>query len=145
MKKALVLLVFMAFLFGGSFVERIDAALVCGPCETDANCEGDLVCRGAVGGAQGVCQETDTIQICNPLQSGDLTDIVGNILDILFNFALVLTPLMVVVAGIMFVTAGGSPERISTAKRILLWTAVGFVIILLAKGLIVVIRAIIGF
>ena len=74
-----------------------------------------------------------------------MTDIIDNILTILFNFALVLTPLMVVVAGIMFVTAGGSPERISTAKRILLWTAVGFMIILLARGLIAVIRTIIGF
>ncbi|MCH7828698.1 hypothetical protein IH982_02395 [Patescibacteria group bacterium] len=145
MKKALILVVFIAFLFGGSFVERIDAAPVCGACETDANCDGDLVCQGAVEGAQGLCQEKDTIQICNPLQTENFTGIVNNILDILFNFALLLTPLMIVVAGIMFVTAGGSPERISTAKRILLWTAVGFVIILLAKGLIVVLRAIIGF
>jgi len=145
MKKALVLVVLIAFLFGGSFVERVDAAEVCGSCSTDTDCDGPLVCQGAVGGTQGVCQETDTIRICNPLQTENLTDIVDNILNLLFNFALVLTPLMVVVAGVMFVTAGGDPNRISTAKRILLWTAVGFVIILLAKGLIAVLRAIIGF
>ena len=141
MKKALVLVVSIIFLLGGSFVERVDAAPVCGFCNTSADCDGPLVCQGDPG----ICQETDTIRICNPLQTAELTDIIDNILTILFNFALVLTPLMVVVAGIMFVTAGGSPERISTAKRILLWTAVGFMIILLARGLIAVIRTIIGF
>ena len=153
MKKALVLVVLIAFLLGVGFIERVDAAVMCELCNTSEDCD-------ALGGPateckndpddtddkkQGVCQEPGKTQICNPLQTEDLTDIVNNILTLLFNFALVLTPLMIVVAGTMFVTAGGSPERVSTAKRILLWTAVGFIIILLARGLIVVLRVIIGY
>ena len=83
--------------------------------------------------------------ICNPLGSTNFTDIINNILTLLFNFALVLTPIVVIASGVMFVTAGGDPTRISTAKRILLGAAAGFVIILLARGLVVVLRAIIGF
>lgn len=83
--------------------------------------------------------------ICNPLQSARFTDIVKNVLTILFNFALVLTPIMVVIAGIMFVTAAGDPSRVSRAKQILIWTAVGFVVILVARGLVLVLRTIIGF
>ena len=90
-------------------------------------------------------QPDDTTCICNPLRSTNVTDIVTNILTLLFNFALVLTPVMVVVAGTMFVTAGGDPGRISTAKSILLWTAVGLVIIVLARGLVAVLGTIIGF
>jgi hypothetical protein len=83
--------------------------------------------------------------ICNPLRSTNIVDIIKNIVTLLFNFALVLTPVMVVVAGIMFVTAAGDPGRISTAKSILLWTIVGLVIIILSRGLVAVLGAIIGF
>ena len=154
MKKALVLVVLVALLFGGSLVERVDAVAVCDMCDAPAPedtdpCAPDFECRNDLeagdGKKQGVCQEPGKTQICNPLGSTNFVGIINNILNLLFNFALVLSPLMIVVAGIMFVTAGGSPDRISTAMRILLWTAVGFVIILLARGLVVVIRAIIGF
>ena len=83
--------------------------------------------------------------ICNPLRSTNIADIIKNIVTLLFNFALVLTPVMVVVSGIMFVTAAGDPGRISTAKSILLWTAVGLVIIILSRGLVAVLATIIGF
>lgn len=119
----------------------LPGVVAAGPCDqycTEANAGASQQELAAIDTQGHTC-------ICNPLQTENLTDIINNILTVLFNFALVLTPLMVVVAGIMFVTAGGSPDRVSTAKQILLWTAVGFVIILLARGLIVVIRAIIGF
>lgn len=146
----------VALLFGGTFVKSAEAAVVCDVCDAgNADIQKDpcpsagLECRNDPipndDKQQGVCQEPGKTQICNPLGSAGLTDIVNNILTILFNFALVLAPLMIVVAGIMFVTAGGSPDRLSTAKRILIWTVVGFVIILIARGLIVVLRAMIGF
>lgn len=86
-----------------------------------------------------------TTCICNPLQAKGLFDVITPILNFLFNIALVLAPLMIVVAGILFVTATGDPAKISRAKQMLIWTGVGFGIILLAKGLIAVLRAIIGF
>ena len=127
----MILVFLIAFLFTGNFVDAQQ-----GPCQA--------YCTELREGGTPL-QPSEAACICNPLQTEDLAGIVDNVLTVLFNFALVLTPLMIVIAGIMFVTAGGSPERVSTAKRILLWTAVGFVIILLARGLVVVIGAIIGF
>lgn len=83
--------------------------------------------------------------ICNPLQSENFTDIIDNILNFLFNIALVLSPIMVVIAGVLFITAAGKPEQLSKAKQILIWTAVGFGVILLSRGLITVLQRIIGF
>jgi hypothetical protein len=153
MKKVLILLVLIVFLLGVGFSERIDAA-VCDACNastssTNADCRAPASeCRGDLspddGKKQGVCQEPGKTQICNPLRTTSFVGIINNILTLLFNFALVLSPIMIVVAGIMFVTAGGSPDRVSTAKRILLWTVVGFVIVILARGLIAVLRIIIG-
>jgi hypothetical protein len=93
----------------------------------------------------GIPKVPNTTCVCNPLQTANFTSIISNILTLLFNFALVLTPIMVVVAGIMFVTATGDPAKISKAKQMLIWTFVGFVIILLSRGLIAVLQAIIGF
>jgi len=87
----------------------------------------------------------DRACICNPLQTTNFTGIIGNILNFLFNIAIVLSPIMLVIAGVLFITAAGKPEQISKARQILIWTAVGFGVILLSRGLITIIQEIIGF
>jgi hypothetical protein len=71
----------------------------------------------------------------NPLQADDFGELIDSVINIIFNLSLLLAPLMIVVAGFLFVTAAGNPNRVNTAKRIVLWTAVGFLIILLSKGI----------
>lgn len=83
--------------------------------------------------------------ICNPLQAKTFTDVINNILNFLFGVSIVIIPIMVVFAGFMFLTAGGNPAQFTKARGLLLWTAVGFGVILLAKGLTTVLRKIIGF
>ncbi|MDA1337629.1 MAG: hypothetical protein O3C23_02600, partial [bacterium] len=98
MRKTLVLVVVLVILIGGvSFGERVDAAApICGPCENDGQCDGDLICKGATEEAKGICQDSKTTQICNPLRSTNFTSIIDNILNFLFNVALVISPIMVV-------------------------------------------------
>lgn len=76
------------------------------------------------------------IKIENPLQADTFQELIDNLLNFLFTLALALFPLMIVIAGLYFVTAGGDPEKVKTAKNIILYTVVGFLIILLAKGFI---------
>ncbi|MDO8633035.1 MAG: pilin [Candidatus Wildermuthbacteria bacterium] len=83
--------------------------------------------------------------ICNPLQAKTFTDLINNIMNFLFGVSIVVIPIMVVFAGFMFLTAGGNPAQFTKARGLLLWTAVGFGVILLAKGLTTVLRQIIGF
>lgn len=83
--------------------------------------------------------------LCNPLQAKNFTDLINNIMNFLFGVAIVLAPIMVVFAGFMFLTAGGNPAQFTKARSLLVWTAVGFGVILLAKGLTTVLRKIIGF
>ncbi len=71
----------------------------------------------------------------NPLQADDFNELIDSIINIIFNLSLLLAPLMIVVAGFLFVTAAGDPNRVNTAKKIILWTAVGFLIVLLSKGI----------
>jgi len=82
--------------------------------------------------------------ICNPLEAEDFEVIIGNIIDFIFKIALVLAPLMVVIGGVLLVTSGGNAQQITQAKNLILWTAIGFFILLLAKGILSLIEQILG-
>ncbi|MDO8474187.1 MAG: pilin [bacterium] len=91
-------------------------------------------------------QPKDKTCICNPLGQGTkFTDVVDRILNILFFIAIAVAPVMIIVAGFKFLTGGGNPETLQGARQMLIWTAVGFGIILLSKGIVMILRSIIGF
>jgi hypothetical protein len=83
--------------------------------------------------------------ICNPLTTTKFTDVVDRILNILFFVAIAVAPVMIIVAGFRFLTGGGNPETLKGARQMLIWTAVGFGIILLSKGIVFIVRNVIGF
>ena len=83
--------------------------------------------------------------ICNPLTTSKFTDVVDRILNIIFFIALAVAPVMFIVAGFKFLTGGGDPKVLTSARQMLIWTAVGFGIILLSKGIVIILRNVIGF
>jgi len=84
------------------------------------------------------------IKFPNPIKATSFTGLTNDILNFLFTIAIILAPILLVIAGIIFMTAAGNPAKITTAKNMLLWTVVGFGIILLSKGLIGVLKGILG-
>lgn len=86
----------------------------------------------------------EIIQIENPLNATSFEGITGNLIDFIFKIAIVLAPLMVIVGGFLFLTAGGNIQQISRARNLLIWTAVGFAIVLLSKGILAIINQILG-
>ena len=72
----------------------------------------------------------------NPIGAENFGQLVDRIIDIFFTIALYVTPLMIVIAGLLFVTAAGNPNQVQTAKNVLLYSLVGFLIILVAKGIV---------
>ncbi len=76
-----------------------------------------------------------SVSLPNPLEANSFEELIDSVINIIFYLALLLAPLMVIVAGFLFVTAAGDPNRVTAAKRIILWTAVGFLIVLLSKGI----------
>lgn len=85
------------------------------------------------------------ITIRNPLTEGtQFEDIVDNLIDFVFNIAIVLAPLTTIIAGFLLVTAGGNLEQINKAKAMIVWSIIGFLIILLAKGIMAVIMNLLG-
>ncbi len=86
----------------------------------------------------------EVIQIENPLTATSFEMIIDNIIDFIFKIAVVLAPLMVIVGGFLLLTAGGNIQQISRARNLLIWTAVGFLIVLLSKGVLAIINQILG-
>jgi len=86
----------------------------------------------------------DEVIIENPLTATSFEQIVGNIIDFIFKIAITLAPLMIIIGAFYIMTAGGDTNRVTTGKNIILYTLIGFAIILLAKGLVAVIKQLLG-
>lgn len=83
-------------------------------------------------------------EIDNPLDEDEFIIIVDKLIDFIFTIAVVVTPLMIGVGAFLFAMAGGNAEQINRAKKIILWTIIGFVVVLLARGIIEIVRNIFG-
>lgn len=97
------------------------------------------------GGADpGSSSSSSSTGIDNPITTDTFSELIDMIVNIFFYLALALTPLMIVIAGFNFLTAGGNPSKIETAKKIILYTVIGFAIILLSKAIIGFVQGILG-
>jgi hypothetical protein len=82
--------------------------------------------------------------IDNPIDADSFQDLINAVINFIFWVVVALAPLMIIIAGFNFMMAGGDPNKITTAKNIILWTAVGLFIVLFAKGLIAVLSKVLG-
>jgi hypothetical protein len=98
---------------------------------------------GKVGKPSPPCP-AGAICIENPLEAGNIPQLIDNILRFLVVVASIAAPIMIIISGLLFVTAAGDPMKVTTAKKMLIYTVVGFAIILLGRGLVSLIRGILG-
>jgi hypothetical protein len=89
--------------------------------------------------------EQVSFEINNPIGiSGNtsLESIIGAITDFLITIGLPLAGLMYLWAGFQFLTAGGDSNKISGAKKTIIYTTIGVAILLTAKGIGIVVQGI---
>jgi hypothetical protein len=112
-------------------------------------CKNDI-CVQATGGSttSGDTTQSDYtgggITIKNPLNVDNFPDLIDALINFIFWVGITLAPIMLIIAGLIFVTSSGSPEKVTTAKNFMIWTLVGLAVLLLAKGLVAVIKSILG-
>ncbi len=87
-----------------------------------------------------------SVQLPNFLGPGvnSISDLILKIVNFLMALALPFAALMVVWAGFQFVTAQGSEEKLTKAKRNLVWTVLGVLVILAAKEIVGYITELLG-
>lgn len=88
--------------------------------------------------------ESKIFTIPNPLKCGSIPDCISRIIQGLIVIAVPVTVVMVIVGAYQFMTSSGQPEKISTAKKTIIYAAVGFAVILLAQGLVLILTDLVG-
>jgi hypothetical protein len=94
---------------------------------------------GAPGGAAG--SETT---IVNPLTTNSFDEIIDRVINFLFYVAMVVVPLMVIVGAFFILTAADDPKKAEQGRQIIFYTIIGLLVVLFAKGLISVLKGVIG-
>ena len=79
-----------------------------------------------------------------PTTGAELMQTITTIADWIFALLLIFATIFIVLAGFQFVTAGGDPGAVSQARTKLLYAAVGVAVAVVAKGIPVAVRHIIG-
>ena len=74
----------------------------------------------------------------------DLIDLIDTIADWIFTALMAIAVIFLVIAGFMWVTAGGNVENTTKARQMLINALIGIAIGLGAKGLVAVVRTLIG-
>ena len=86
----------------------------------------------------------EAVTIDNPLAADSFWELIDALIDFIFYLAIAIAPIMFIIAGFYFITAAGEPEKIQTAKKMILWTLIGLLIVFCAKGIIVLLGEIFG-
>jgi len=72
----------------------------------------------------------------NPLQAATFLELINSLIDYLFWLAVILLPLMIMTSAFFFLTGGGSPDQVTKAKNILIYSFIGFIIMASARGIV---------
>ena len=85
-----------------------------------------------------------TGSITNPISSGTFAELVDKIVKWILEIAMVLAPLVIVYGGFTYMTAMGEAAKVNTAKQIILYACIGFLLALLASSLINILKGLAG-
>ena len=102
----------------------------------DTGSRGDTGYRGDTGGG--------SITLLNPLGQQSFAGIVQAILAALFTLSIPIVAIMVMVGGYQILTAVGDEERLKTGRRTITYAVIGFAVILLANGVVSLIRSLLN-
>jgi len=80
------------------------------------------------------------LDIPNPLAIDSISELINRVINFLFTISLALFPLLVLIGAIMRMTAGGKAEQIKKSNNIILWSAIGFAVLLLSKAILSIIK-----
>jgi succinate dehydrogenase hydrophobic anchor subunit len=86
----------------------------------------------------------ESVSIQNPLGYDSFKDLAKAVINFFLWLAVALAPLLIIVGAFYLMTAAGDPKRVETGRNIILWTCIGFIVILFAWGIIALVQGILG-
>ncbi len=95
---------------------------------------GFLLLPGSVG----------AIEFKNPLKYDSFTELAENMANFLFRLGLAVFGLMIIVAAFLLLTSGGEPQKVQTAKNIIMWGFIGVIILFLSIAIVDFLKSMLG-
>jgi hypothetical protein len=139
-KKIIILAIFLVIvLFSG----KNNLVLACAGAAVDCDSYCASPCTAANPG--GSVEPDGVVCICNPIPHPDFEALIVAATAFIFQLATFIFPLMIVIAAFYFITAGANPANIEKAKKVLIYSSIGYGIIILANALVYVIKSFLGF
>lgn len=81
------------------------------------------------------------VTLTNPLGSNkSIEDIIKGIANYAITLAGVIVVIMIIIGAFQILTAGGDPEKVKKGRHTILWSVVGFAIVLSAYGIAAIIE-----
>jgi len=97
---------------------------------------GDIAVATSSATSTGGGGETPGVfKIPNPLESDDFIELLNNIIEALIILSVPIAVIMIIWAAFLLTTSGGNENKVATAKKTILYTVIGFVILLFSKGI----------
>jgi len=97
-----------------------------------------------VGGTGGPSGGTGGVELLNPLGTKSIIQIINNVLNYLIYISVPILALMILVGGFQILTARDNPEKITKGRTTIMYAVIGFVIVLISKGVALILLKIIG-
>lgn len=84
------------------------------------------------------------ITLTNPLSGGTIGEVIQNIIGGLQLIAIPLVAIMILIGAFQMLFAAGNPEKFAMGKKTVIYTIIGYAILLLAGGVTSIIRNLLG-
>lgn len=84
------------------------------------------------------------IWIENPLAYDTIAELIESIANIIFWVATAITPIMVLVGAFFIMTAAGEPAKVRKGRDFILFAAIGLGVLLMSRGIVSLIRYVLG-
>ena len=72
----------------------------------------------------------------NPLEAGTAAELTRAVVDVIFYILSGLAVALIMLGGITIITAAGSPTQLTKGKQIIIYTIIGYALILVARGIV---------
>lgn len=95
-------------------------------------------------GRGGVCHPKDAVVLCPLSAHTSIKDIIDAVVNYIFYVGVVVAPVMILIGAFIFLTSAGDNERTTLGKRVIRWAIIGLAIILFAKGIMSIVKYILG-
>ncbi len=80
----------------------------------------------------------------NPLGAETIEEFIHLLINFIWRVSIIVAPALIIIGAFYFLFSFGNPERIKAGQKIILYTIIGFVIIMISWGIIDLLRITLG-